>query len=237
MQKRKGENFARFVKTGTGAVIAAAVIAVLCGSRVPLKNSSDSDIVSSVLPVSTSVPGSFSKSVESTSGTESATINEPSVEAPELPEQPSAVMVNINPASIEELKELSGIGEAKAAAILAYREEHGVFTDIGEIKNVSGIGDKLFEDIRGSITAGKVGETPPQSTVSETTEPPETALININTAPIEELKKLSGIGDVKAAAIIAYREEHGAFGDISEITNVSGIGEKTFEKISGQITV
>ena len=62
-------------------------------------------------------------------------------------------------------------------------------------------------------------------------------MININTATSEELQTLSGIGEVKAAAIIAYREEHGIFKDISEIMNVSGIGEKTFEKIRGRITV
>jgi len=60
--------------------------------------------------------------------------------------------------------------------------------------------------------------------------------ININTASKEELMNLPGIGDVKAQAIIDYRTKNGPFKDIHEIVNVSGIGEKTFEKIKDLIT-
>uniref|UniRef100_A0A7C4U478 Helix-hairpin-helix DNA-binding motif class 1 domain-containing protein n=1 Tax=Caldisericum exile TaxID=693075 RepID=A0A7C4U478_9BACT len=60
--------------------------------------------------------------------------------------------------------------------------------------------------------------------------------ININTASKEELMNLPGIGDVKAQAIIDYRTKNGTFKDIHEIVNVSGIGEKTFEKIKDLIT-
>lgn len=62
-------------------------------------------------------------------------------------------------------------------------------------------------------------------------------LININTATAAQLKTLSGIGDVKAQAIIEYRELHGDFASIDEITLVNGIGEKTLEKIRDYITV
>lgn len=62
-------------------------------------------------------------------------------------------------------------------------------------------------------------------------------LININTAPASELVKLKGIGEVKAAAIVEYRRINGNFKTAQDIMNVSGIGEKTFEKIRSQITV
>lgn len=62
-------------------------------------------------------------------------------------------------------------------------------------------------------------------------------LININEAPESELVKLNGIGEVKAAAIVEYRRNNGNFRRIEDILNVSGIGEKTFEKIRDQITV
>lgn len=61
--------------------------------------------------------------------------------------------------------------------------------------------------------------------------------ININTADREELMTLSGIGEAKADAVIAYREEHGSFQNIDEIMNVSGIGENLFEKIKEKICV
>ena len=61
--------------------------------------------------------------------------------------------------------------------------------------------------------------------------------ININTAAEEELVSLSGIGEGRAADIIAYRKENGAFSCIEDIMKVSGIGEKTFEEIKERITV
>ena len=48
---------------------------------------------------------------------------------------------------------------------------------------------------------------------------------------------LPGIGEEKAKTIIAYRNEHGPFEKIEDIMNVSGIGEKLFEKIKDYITV
>ena len=61
--------------------------------------------------------------------------------------------------------------------------------------------------------------------------------ININTASIEELQKLNGIGQSKAQSIVDYRNKNGEFKDIQEIKNVQGIGEAAFEKIKDNITV
>lgn len=61
-------------------------------------------------------------------------------------------LVNLNQASKEELMTLPGIGEAKAEAILQYRTEHGTFSSIDEIKNISGIKDGVFEKIKDKIT-------------------------------------------------------------------------------------
>lgn len=65
----------------------------------------------------------------------------------------------------------------------------------------------------------------------------ESDTININTATIEQLTVLTGIGEAKAKAIIIYREENGSFKSIEEIMNVSGIGEKTFENIKEFISI
>lgn len=61
--------------------------------------------------------------------------------------------------------------------------------------------------------------------------------ININQADLNDLLNLNGIGPQKAQEIITYRESNGDFNTVEDITKVSGIGEKTFEKIQQQITV
>lgn len=61
-------------------------------------------------------------------------------------------------------------------------------------------------------------------------------LININSATINELLTINGIGESKAEAIISYRSEN-KFNSIEDIKNVSGIGESLFEKIKDKITV
>ena len=61
--------------------------------------------------------------------------------------------------------------------------------------------------------------------------------ININTASVEELDKLPGIGPSLAGAIIDYRTKNGPFQQIEEINDVKGIGDALFEKIKDQITV
>jgi competence protein ComEA len=75
---------------------------------------------------------------------------------------------------------------------------------------------------------------------SGTTDPSDNSdseLININTASLEELDSLPGIGPTTAQKIIEYREENGPFTVIEDIENVSGIGPATFENIKDLITV
>lgn len=95
-----------------------------------------------------------------------------------------------------------------------------------EIKNheliiIRNINDKTNEDdvIEDSISEEGIDDT----------------LISINNSDIEQLKEIPGIGEVKAKAIISYRESNGEFRSIDELKNVDGIGEKTFEKIKDNI--
>ena len=60
--------------------------------------------------------------------------------------------------------------------------------------------------------------------------------ININTATLEELQTIKGIGKKKAEAILQYRKEHGAFRTKEDLLQVKGIGKKALEAIESQVT-
>ena len=81
---------------------------------------------------------------------------------------------------------------------------------------------------------GEEIENPPDAA---STNSSGNALININKADIQGLTSLPGIGPAKAEAIISYREENGGFKSVQDLTEVTGIGQKTFEKLESYITV
>ena len=60
--------------------------------------------------------------------------------------------INLNTATLQELDSLPGIGPSKAQAIIDYREKESIFTKPEDIKSVSGIGDKIYEQIKDMIT-------------------------------------------------------------------------------------
>jgi competence protein ComEA len=87
---------------------------------------------------------------------------------------------------------------------------------------------------------GETNPPPPVTdgeTVSSTENDSPVGIVNINTATLEELDSLSGIGPALGQRIIDYREANGPFASIEEIMLVSGIGEACFEKIKDRITV
>jgi len=61
--------------------------------------------------------------------------------------------------------------------------------------------------------------------------------VNINTAGVDELVALPGIGKAYAERILEYRQKNGPFKRIEDILNVRGIGEKTFERIRDRLTL
>ena len=63
------------------------------------------------------------------------------------------------------------------------------------------------------------------------------AAININTATLQELEALNGIGPVKAQAIIDHRKANGPFKSVEQLKDVKGIGDATFDKIKTDVSV
>lgn len=86
-------------------------------------------------------------------------------------------------------------------------------------------GEALADDV---FAAAETGES---------SQPEENGKVNLNTADAAALQTLSGIGESKAQAILAYREEHGGFSSIEELMDVPGIKENTFIKIKDKIAV
>jgi competence protein ComEA len=76
-----------------------------------------------------------------------------------------------------------------------------------------------------------------ENIISGSSSKKENSLININTATQEELETLPGIGSAIALRIITYREENGKFSSIEDIKKVSGIGDSKFSNIKDLICV
>ena len=93
------------------------------------------------------------------------------------------------------------------------------------------------------VTAENMGDTArtEAAITSDPRERPDSLLegevINVNTASVYDLQRLPGIGAVRAAEIVDYRTNHGPFSCLDELTDVSGIGEKTVEELQAYACV
>ena len=68
-------------------------------------------------------------------------------------------------------------------------------------------------------------------------KPAPTAKVNLNTASVEQLTALPGVGPKLAARIVEYRQKSGTFRSTQELMNVKGVGEKNFAKIEAWLSV
>ena len=109
-------------------------------------------------------------------------------------------------------------------AIRVKDEEHYIIPKIGEAKQENLKDVNNTKDIENAEIK------------NENTEK-DSSKININTATLEELDKLPGVGEATANKIISHREENGQFKNIEDIKNVNGIGDKKFEKMKELICV
>ena len=80
-----------------------------------------------------------------------------------------------------------------------------------------------------------------QKAATETTAKPVTAaaaaMVNVNTATVDQLTTIKGLGPKKAQAIVDYRKDNGAFKSVEDLKKVPGISEKLFASIQPQVTV
>ena len=170
--------------------------------------------------------------------------------------------LDLNKATAAELALLNGIGDTKAAAIIAYREEHGVFRSIEERMQVGGIGQETFEAIKEHIYVEVTEVTEPETAASAvivttavpeitvlaqtTAAEPETehvltleeaAPININTAGAEELMLLPHVDREIAEHIIRLRGELNGFGNTYELLLIDELTQKQVAEILEFVTI
>lgn len=140
---------------------------------------------------------------------------------------------------VVEVKENARINDAIAAA--------GGLADDVDLKNVNLAyivedGQKIYipsikdnEENRddGEIVTENAGE----NVLKEEEESGKNSVININTANIEALTAIPGVGSATAEKIVTYRKENGKFKTVEDIKNVSGIGDKKYEAIKDYISV
>lgn len=176
------------------------------------------------------------------------------VQSLEILDKNNPITTSVTPPMIEEA-EIQEVpiyicGEVKNPGVY-YVSTHAIINDIVEksggftdeanqmavnlasqiVPNEKIIVPKIGEEIDKLIDSYDNRERIESSSVSLQATINQTPLINLNTATKEQLMALNGIGEMKAAAIIAYRQEKGAFSSVDELKNISGIGDKTFEKI------
>lgn len=115
----------------------------------------------------------------------------------------------------------------------------GGFTEDADKKSVN-LAEKVTDEA--VIYVARVGEnvapTTTNSQANGSAQQEESSdKINLNTATLAELQMISGIGAKRAQDIIDYRDANGGFSSVDDLANVSGIGEKTLEKLKSEVTV
>ncbi|PIJ62048.1 ComEA family DNA-binding protein [Mesotoga sp. H07.pep.5.3] len=129
-------------------------------------------------------------------------------------------LIDINKADVLSLQDIPGIGEAKAKAIVEFREKNGSFRTSDDLLKVPGIGPSILSEILASIVP-LVGSDKQSGSLK----------VNVNTADEEVLCGLPGVGPVIAKRIVEFRASFGPFRSYEDLERVSGIGEKTIANL------
>jgi competence ComEA-like helix-hairpin-helix protein len=131
------------------------------------------------------------------------------------------LVIDINSADSFAFVALPGIGNKLASRIILFREKLGGFYSIDQVKEVYGLADSVFQQIKSSLILTNA----------------EVKKININDVTIDELKQHPYIRWSLANPIISYRNEHGPFKNLNDLKNIMAITEEIFQKIEPYLTL
>lgn len=106
--------------------------------------------------------------------------------------------------------------------------------DTSQINLAAGLSDGQKVLVPARAEEGAAAAAPGGGAASQTDA---SSLVNINLATADQLQALSGVGEATARAIVEDREAHGPFSSVEDLMRVSGIGQKKFDKLKGQICV
>ena len=149
--------------------------------------------------------------------------------------------LDLNTASVKDLENLPGVGPTVAKEIVAKRP----FKTVEDLKSVKGIGEAKFAKLKSLVEIAPVAApaavvakvsttaTPAKAEMGKAAAAKQVRPVNINTASAAEIESLPGIGAVKAKAIVEARP----FAKIEDLKKVKGIKEATLNKIKPLITL
>lgn len=134
-------------------------------------------------------------------------------------------------------------GDARVCDAILRAGDFTVDADTDYLNQAAGLtdGQQLYvpseEETTAGISDGNIVNSEGSGNISGNANSSGNGLVNINTASLQELKTLPGIGDVKAAAIISYREQNNKFTSTEDIKQVDGIKSGLYDSIKDMITV
>ncbi len=146
--------------------------------------------------------------------------------------------IDPNTATEVELDRLPGVGPALARAILLSRQREGRFRTLRDLERVRGLGSNSVERLAPYVTLPGGARQPGIRAVGRPRgdeKPPGPRRLDLNTATLEELEALPGIGPARAAAILRWRQHHGPFRRLDDLLEVPGIGPATVGRLRGRV--
>ncbi len=122
----------------------------------------------------------------------------------------AAGKLDLNSASVIQLRAIKGLGPSRAEEIVRYRSKRGAFTSVDQLNQVPHVGDMPpdeLEQVKRQFTISAADDQLPQ----------ESDKVSVNRANAAELRRVPGIGQAHAEAIVRYRQQQGPIRDLNEL--------------------